>query len=320
MLGANDAGPLGDKSTMTRPIAVDVSGLSSGVMAISAGDSHTCALMLGGAVVCWGSDTFGQIGDRSVPIPRLTPVPVSGLNAGVTAVSAGHAHTCALVAGGAIKCWGENIFGQLGDNTISMSATPADVIGLGSGVVAIAARISHSCAITVGGAVRCWGYNVHGELGDGSTVQELTPVDVSGLTSGVVAIANGANHTCALTISGGVKCWGYNIFRQLGPGSAANETAPIDVPGLTSDVAAIAAGWNHTCALTTGGAVQCWGQGTYGQLGNNTDNCRTSRASGRKWPFERRDRYYGKPVSYLRADNWWWSEVLGRQCLRATRR
>lgn len=128
----------------------------------------------------------------------------------------------------------------------------------------------HTCALTVSGGVKCWGLNGSGQLGDGSTQSRNIPTDVTGLTSGVVSIAAGYHHTCALTTAGGVKCWGAGAAGQLGYGGLLGRTLPENVQGLSTGVAGIAAGMNHTCAVTTGGAAFCWGLNGSGQLGDAT--------------------------------------------------
>ncbi len=245
-----------------------VEGLESGVQAIAAGWYHTCALTTNGGVKCWGDGTLGQLG-RGVPNTSPTPVDVSGLGSGVQAATAGDGHTCALTTGGGVKCWGDNSFGQLGDGSGVSGFAPVDVSGLGSGVQVLAAGGNHTCALTTGGGVKCWGDNGDGQMGDGTQFNRFTPVDVTGLGSGVQAIAAGSSHTCALTTGGGVKCWGDNGDGQLGNDAGAVSFTPVDVAGLTSGVLAIAAGDRHTCART-GSGVKCWGDNGDGQLGNST--------------------------------------------------
>ena len=307
--GLNWDGQLGNGTTTPSTTPVDVSGLTSGVAAVSAGNLHACALTTEGGVKCWGWNYYGELGDATTN-DRHTPVGVSGLTSGVAAVSAGNDHTCALTKVGGVKCWGLNDGGALGDGTTTPRSTPVDVSGLTSGVAAVSAGSSqtcalttagsvkcwgsgygltpvdvcgaisgvaavdqgytHTCALTVGGGLKCWGWNADGELGDGTTTYRSTPVDVSDLASGVAAVDTGDTHTCALTAGGGLKCWGDNSYGELGDGTTTRRSTPVDVPSLTSGVAAVAAGSNHTCAVATGGGLKCWGDNSYGELGDGT--------------------------------------------------
>ncbi len=264
----DDAGPF-DQSA---PVAV--SGLSSGVAGFSAGESHTCALTNAGAVLCWGDDGAGQLGDGGTNTRKHTPVAVSGLASGITAIAAGANHTCALTNAGGVLCWGNDLDGQLGDGgTNTNQSTPVAVSGLGSGVTAIAGGRAHTCALTDAGAALCWGNNSDGQLGDnGVNADQPTPVAVSGLSSGIAAIAAGGTHSCAVTSAGAALCWGDDYDGQLGDSSdTTDQSAPVAVSGLATGVAALSAGWNHTCALTNVGAILCWGDNSKGQLGDGGD-------------------------------------------------
>ena len=296
--GDNSFGELGNGTTTDSSIAVDVSGLSSGVTAMDAGG---CALTSGGGVKCWGYNESGRLGNGTTtgpdscfpfgpadpPVPcSTTPVDVTGLGSGVSAIAAGG---CALTTAGGVKCWGDNSFGQLGNGTTTNSSTPVDVSGLSSGVTAIVVSVGHACALTAGGGVKCWGDNESGQLGNGTTTGpdqcpgligpkcSATPVDVSGLSSGVTSISAGGSDTCALTASGGAKCWGDNSYGAVGNGTTTGPgcfgtcvTTPVDVSGLSSGVTSISAGGYHTCALTAGGGAKCWGYNLSGELGNGT--------------------------------------------------
>ena len=236
---------------------------------VATGGSHTCAITLGTDVKCWGRNDHGQLGDDS-NTNRTTPVDVSDLTNGVTAVAGGALHTCAVTVDGGVKCWGLNDHGQLGDGSTMESATPVGVSGLVSGGSAITAGAYHTCAIIAGGA-KCWGLNDHGQLGNGTTTESPTPVDVTDLTINVLAISAGAYHTCAVTTAGAAKCWGWNPVGQLGNGMNTESPTPVNVLTLTSGVSTIDAGGDHTCAVIAGSA-KCWGWNQYGQLGDGTSS------------------------------------------------
>jgi len=272
--GSNVWGQLGDGTNATRNTPMDVNGLTSGVSQVSVGSAHTCALLSSNGVQCWGYNAQGQLGDGTTYTERRnTPVDVLGLAGGVTQVSAGIFHTCALNTDGGVQCWGYNDRGQLGDGTqANYRIAPVDVIGLTSDVAQISVGTSHTCAVNTSGGVQCWGWNFQGQLGNGTIITSNTPVDVIGLTSGVAQVSAGGLHTCVV-INSGVQCWGNNSAGQLGDGTSHNSRyAPVDVVGLTSGVAQVSAGNFHTCALMIDGGVKCWGNNTQGPLGDGTSN------------------------------------------------
>jgi len=228
--GQNAYAQLGDGATpsLDKNTPIDVIGLSN-VKSVSAGGKHTCALLFTGGIKCWGWNESGQLGNGTAITCEKTPVAVTTLTSGVKAISAGFEHTCALLNTGGIKCWGNNQYSQLGDGTNENRNTPVDVTGLTSGVTAISAGFSHTCALLDTGGVKCWGNNQNGQLGDGTIINRSTPVDVVGLTSGVTAISCGYYHTCALLNNGAVKCWGGNVNGQLGDGTEENKLIPVYV-------------------------------------------------------------------------------------------
>jgi alpha-tubulin suppressor-like RCC1 family protein len=192
-------------------------------------------------------------------------VQVTGLS-GVTATAAGGQHTCAIVANGAAECWGNNNNGQLGINSTTNSLVPVGVLNMSTDVTAIIAGFQHTCALSGQGAVWCCGYNAYGQLGNGTLTDSHTVVGVSGLGTGVQALAAGDYHTCA-AVNGTVECWGLNSYGELG-NSGGESDVPVSVSGVTG-ATEIGAGSYDTCALNNG-AIECWGYNVDGELGNNS--------------------------------------------------
>jgi len=226
--GDNTVGELGiDPATSSTSVPVQVQGLASGVQAIAGGRAHSCALVNGG-VQCWGENDSGQLGIDPATPSTSVPVQVQGLTSGVTAITAGVRHSCAVVDGG-VKCWGRNDSGLLGiDPATAYTSVPVQVQGLTGGVTAVSTGAWHTCAVLSGGAM-CWGDNSSGQLGIGLTTNySSVPVQVQGLTSDVTAIAAGGYHTCAV-VKGGVQCWGRNELGQLGNNSTKNSLVPVQV-------------------------------------------------------------------------------------------
>ncbi len=245
-----------------------VVGLPASVKSVAAGLEHACALTTQGAVWCWGSNFAGQLGNGSTN-SSAAPVQVAGLASGVASIAASKYHTCAVTNAGALSCWGLNTTGALGNGTTSNSSIPVPVSGLGAGIASVAAGYEHTCALTQGGSVLCWGSNQFQQFGNGSNVSTLTPVSIPNLGSGLASLSSGGFHTCALLADGGGLCWGFNSSGQVGNGTTAVTAAPARVVGL-SGARALATGSLHTCALTVAGAVWCWGDTTQGALGTAT--------------------------------------------------
>lgn len=265
--GMNDQGEVGDGSTLDRLAPVDVTTLNANTKMVATGDSSTCALTLGGGVMCWGDNTFGQIGDGT-NISRSLPTQVPGLTANITAVASGANHTCVIATGGTVKCWGANYLHQVEPGATTPRTSPVTIAGL-SGVTALALGDGHTCALMTAGTVQCWGSGTAGELGDGLNTERGTPAPVPGL-SGVTMMAAGASHTCTVSTLGAVNCWGDNSGGQLGDGSTNPHPTPNAVPSLTSGVTALTAGGGSTCVIRVDGHVSCWGLNGFGQLGDGT--------------------------------------------------
>jgi alpha-tubulin suppressor-like RCC1 family protein len=232
---------------------------------LTTGWDHTCDVVAGGAVHCWGAGAVGQLGNNTTA-NTSTPVSVSGL-VHVVEVSSTQDHTCALINDGTVRCWGVNASGQLGNHTTTTSPVPVKVQGLNH-VVAISAGYISTCALIADRTVRCWGDNALGELGNGTTTSSLSPVKVSGLTH-VVGISGGGSFSCALRSDGKVRCWGGNGAGELGNGTTTNSSTPVEVSGV-SHARELSAGATRACAVVSGGAVRCWGENSAGELGNGT--------------------------------------------------
>ena len=265
--GDNASGQIGDGTLVSRPAPAAVQGLSSGAVSIAAGWYHSCAAVTGQGIKCWGFNEYGQLGDGTTT-DRPVPTPVE--SAWLVGIAAGGWHTCAITASRGMRCWGANSFGQLGDGTANNQSAPVDVTGLGSGIAQIAPGTHHTCALTSDGSVQCWGWNQYGQLGNGLTANSALPSTVSGLASGVIAIASGGAHSCAILSAGTVKCWGKNDYGQLGDGTFTERHTPVTVTGLSGTFTSITAGDRHTCVVSNIGAAKCWGFNADGELGNGT--------------------------------------------------
>ncbi len=274
--------------------------VSAGAYAGLFSSAPHCAILDNGTVKCWGSGTFGQlgqdssdtIGDQPGEVAFLPPVNL-GPGRTATAVSAGQGHTCALLDNGTVKCWGfgptlgQGTSSDLGDEPGEMAALSAIDLGTGRTATAISAGSLHTCALLDNGTAKCWGSNGSGQLGrdtindtigdaPGEMGDNLPAINL-GAGRTATAISAGKHHTCAILDNGSVKCWGSNLSGQLGQDSTADlgdqlgEMAalqPIDL-GAGRTATAISTGAAQTCAILDNGTVKCWGSGSAGALGQD---------------------------------------------------
>jgi len=293
--GQNAAGQLGNGSFIDSaiPVAVDITGALAGktILQITAGEYETCVIASDDRAYCWGQNGRGQLGDGSFsssPIP--VAVDTSGALAGLSiqSIGTGGRHSCAVASNGHAYCWGSNVYGQLGAASSDYCyATPCSMTPIAvntSGALAgktiqqIATGLFHTCAIASDSRAYCWGGNANGPLGNNSDADSYVPVavDTSGALAGKIIrqIATGLSHTCAVATDGREYCWGLNLYGQLGGGHPGYYRYPVatDISSALAGktITQTTAGGEHTCAVTSGDEVYCWGNNDKGQLGRNT--------------------------------------------------
>jgi len=330
----------GDTQLISSPIPVDVMGLTSGVQSVAAGPESVCALTVAGSVWCWGVADDDELGDGVAPdldvlgpmgYLRGVPVKVSGLSGHPKALSGGNApcvvtenggidcwgltaeygttpvqvalpsngpmgtvdavsvaiggdesngFACAVTSQGLTACWGRNDFGELGDGAMTATLSPVATTGdplLETATMAISASPEgpFACALARG-QVECWGAGGSGQLGNDQQVYAQNQAVPVSLPTGIdfVGVSAGGLSACALSMAGGVYCWGDNSYGEIGDGTVSTEggpvKTPVSVPTLASGVTAVSVGLDYACALLTGGTVDCWGDNSLGQLGTTT--------------------------------------------------
>jgi alpha-tubulin suppressor-like RCC1 family protein len=291
--GTNNLGQIGDGTTIAKFLPVQVTTLGATVVEVALGvDGGVCARKSDGTLWCWSQNDSGQAGDGTTITPVLSPKQVVALGTTVVQVAVGGRHTCARKSDGTLWCWGQNSNGQLGDGTTTDTRlAPVQVAALGTSVVGVHAGFFHTCARKADSTLWCWGNNANGQLGDGTSsgqsgcgpghdsVCRPDPLQVTALGTNVVDVVTGGSfysslfgHTCARQGDGTLWCWGSNAYGQLGDGTTAPKSSPVQVTVLGSNVVGLAAGAVHTCATKTNGTLWCWGQNIYGDVGDGTQS------------------------------------------------
>jgi alpha-tubulin suppressor-like RCC1 family protein len=284
--GDDEDGQVGAGAAKLTAIAVfspvQVLGVSSPAVSINAGGAATCITTSSGSVECWGLTADYTVTPVAVTQNLSNSLGVGSISVGGDADNTAFACMVAKVGFDEcdppeekFECWGSNIFGELGDGSLTSSSTPQPIKAFSSFSTQgtrVSAGYEFACGVG-GGAVQCWGVNNASQLGNQSDQNSQTAVPVTGLpaTAPVVSVAAGESHACALTDKGAVYCWGADDVGQLGQGTTGETiAAAIPVPSLQRGVSALSAGDDFTCAALTNGTVQCWGNNNAGQLGTGT--------------------------------------------------
>ena len=274
--GRNNYGQLGaDPTALTLSnTPVKIAGLTA-AKSVAVGGDYACALLNSGSVYCWGLDWNGQLGNGSVPSSggSATPLLVSGLpSSGIAGISAGDSGACVYTTSGALWCWGDNIYSELGSGVTGNFSTVPVNVSLSS-VTKLAVGSSIICAIASGSAW-CWGDNYQGKAGSPTSSGTVTsPTGVLGLggASNPQWISTGGYTGCAIIAGGGVDCWGWNNYCALGNPTVADGAgtpSAVNVQGLSTGATAVSVGFLRACAILTDKSLACWGLERYGGLGN----------------------------------------------------
>jgi alpha-tubulin suppressor-like RCC1 family protein len=235
---------------------------------VALGRDHTCAIERSARIYCWGLGLHGQLGIGESTIADV-PTEIQGQgDRDWVAVSSGAGHSCALDFAGLVACWGRGLEGQLGTGENSPRTSPAD-LDFPFQLQAVSAGQRHTCGISDrDDRTWCWGWNVSGQIGNGTTVTVSRPVEVLGLPA-LEQISAGGQHTCAIDRQGGMWCWGDNTHGQIGDGTRTRRLAPERIASSIKFVF-VSSGARHTCAIDTAAEMYCWGDNSSGQLGNLT--------------------------------------------------
>lgn len=260
--------------------AGDTSGCLSNVLQVSAGANTTLAIHDGGLVSSFGSDTYGENGrdgGGAEDFPIRVSAPGGGTLDDARWVAMGDNHGCAVRQAGEALCWGEDLYGRLGDDGLAGNNPEAPFPVSGPvDYTEVATGQWFSCGRRADASVSCWGANNQGQVGDGTTTNRDVPTPVAGAAEGFVELDTGSRASCGVTANGLVYCWGEGNNGELAQGSnTAEYRAPIRVAGIdnASDVVVLD---DSACALLDDGQIKCWGYNVYGRLGDATGTQRTT--------------------------------------------
>ena len=267
--GYNSFGQLGDNTTAWRSSPVQTISAGTNWKQVACGVYHTSAIKTDGSLWTWGYNPYGQLGDNTT-VDKSSPVQTVAGGTNWKQVACGYYHTSAIKTDGSLWTWGNNNYGQLGDNTNTAKSSPVQTISAGTNWKQIACGGYHTTAIKTDGTLWTWGYNSQGQLGDNTTAWRSSPVQTIAGGTNWKQVACGSGHTSAIKTDGTLWTWGYNGYGQLGDNTIVSKSSPVQTIAGGTNWKQVACGSNHTSAIKTDGTLWTWGYNYSGQLGDNT--------------------------------------------------
>jgi alpha-tubulin suppressor-like RCC1 family protein len=267
--GDNSYGKLGHNNTTDKSSPVSVLGGFTDWCQVSAGETHSLGIRCNGTIWSWGSNCYGQLGDYTAN-NSSSPVSVIIDAADWYQISAGKYHSLAITSDGLIASWGDNRYGQLGNDTTDNLSSPFIVVGEFVDWCQISAGDYHTLGLRCNGTIWSWGFNSSGQLGDNTANNSSSPVSVVGEFIDWSQISTGNNHSLGLRTNGTLWSWGCNNTGQLGDGTVTLRSSPVSVVGGFTDWCQISGGKSHSLGLKTDGTLWSWGCNNIGQLGEGT--------------------------------------------------
>ena len=284
--GRNAVGALGDNSITHRSSPVQSIASGTNWKQVAGGGSHTAAIKTDGTLWSWGYNLLGQLGDNTV-VQKSSPVQTISGGTNWKSVASGANHTAAIKTDGTLWTWGQNTFGQLGDNTVVQKSSPVQTISAGTNWKSVASGANHTAAIKTDGTLWTWGRNIFGALGDNTVVDKSSPVQTVAAGTNWKLVAGGYYHTAAIKTDGTLWTWGYNSSGQLGDNTVTPKSSPVQTVAGGTNWQQVAGGYYHTAAIKTDGTLWTWGHNANGQLGDNTVAIKSSPvqtvAGGTNW-------------------------------------
>ena len=284
--GYNNYGQLGNNTAVNKSSPVQTIAGGTNWKQVGCGQYHTAAIKTDGTLWLWGRNSYGQLGDNTIAA-KSSPVQTIAGGTNWKLVGCGQYHIAAIKTDGTLWLWGQNSFGQLGDNTVANKSSPVQTIAAGTNWKQVSSGRHHTAAIKTDGTLWLWGRNSYGQLGDNTIAAKSSPVQTIAGGTNWKLVGCGQYHIAAIKTDGTLWLWGQNSFGRLGDNTVVNKSSPVQTISAGTNWKQVSSGAYHTAAIKTDGTLWTWGYNNFGTLGDNTVANRSSPvqtiAGGTNW-------------------------------------